>query len=338
MDFFERLFDKKNYNLHKEVNGTLLLVSKETDCTSYESELRKEAYRLCREEGSRIKAALVHHRKHGTSYDPLASAHFDLKLSSWRRRLCSTRAKSKRFTKRSKGDISVAAAERMKQKAKAPPAPSQHLALANTLQQRNLLRGKDRVKKHNQKKERSKVSGSSSSKDFNALVNAGKEIRKNLSQTKILVATSSSGIRAPMTNVAAATLALAEEKTSHTTSVYASPVSCTDRRHKLLTLLCSKRHRIHPSCLPSVKPCLDSYRVLIVATCSGHNAVFFSRWCMWTPYISPIFLCPSIFWTFIKAGPFDLVCLHQQGPDFVIPTQLVNHLFELALVRLVSNT
>ena len=57
-DFLERLLDKKNFNLHKEVSGTLLLVSKWTDCMSYEFELRKDANRLCREEGSGIKSAL----------------------------------------------------------------------------------------------------------------------------------------------------------------------------------------------------------------------------------------------------------------------------------------
>ena len=42
VDFLERLLDKKNFNLHKEVNGTSLLVPKWTDCMSYEFEPRKE--------------------------------------------------------------------------------------------------------------------------------------------------------------------------------------------------------------------------------------------------------------------------------------------------------
>ena len=42
----------------KEVNGTLLLVTKWTDCMSYEFELREDANCLCRKEGSGIKAAL----------------------------------------------------------------------------------------------------------------------------------------------------------------------------------------------------------------------------------------------------------------------------------------
>ena len=58
IDFLEKLLDKQNFNLHKEVNGTLLLVPKWTDCLSCEFEIRKEAFRLCREEGFGIKAAL----------------------------------------------------------------------------------------------------------------------------------------------------------------------------------------------------------------------------------------------------------------------------------------
>ena len=50
-DFLEKLFDKKNFNLHKEVNGALLLLPKWTDCMSYKLAIRKEAYRLCRVEG-----------------------------------------------------------------------------------------------------------------------------------------------------------------------------------------------------------------------------------------------------------------------------------------------
>ena len=38
MDFLEKLLGKKNFNLHKEVNGSLLLVPKWTDCMSYEFE------------------------------------------------------------------------------------------------------------------------------------------------------------------------------------------------------------------------------------------------------------------------------------------------------------
>ena len=58
IDFLEKLLDKQNFNRYKEVNGTLLLVPKWTDCLSYEFEIRKEAFRLCREEGFGIKAAL----------------------------------------------------------------------------------------------------------------------------------------------------------------------------------------------------------------------------------------------------------------------------------------
>ena len=36
IDFLEKLLDKQNFNLHKEVNDTLLLVSKWPDCLSYE--------------------------------------------------------------------------------------------------------------------------------------------------------------------------------------------------------------------------------------------------------------------------------------------------------------
>ena len=32
MDFLEKLLDKENFNLHKEVNGSVLLVRKWTDC------------------------------------------------------------------------------------------------------------------------------------------------------------------------------------------------------------------------------------------------------------------------------------------------------------------
>ena len=58
VDFLDRLLDKKNVNLHKEVNGTLLLVPKWTDRMSCEFELHKEACCLCREERSGIKDAL----------------------------------------------------------------------------------------------------------------------------------------------------------------------------------------------------------------------------------------------------------------------------------------
>ena len=57
VDFLETLLEKKHFNLHKEVNGTLLLVPRWTNCVSYEFQIRKEASRLCREEGAGIKAA-----------------------------------------------------------------------------------------------------------------------------------------------------------------------------------------------------------------------------------------------------------------------------------------
>ena len=60
LDFLEKLLDKQNFNLHKEVNGTLLLVPKWTDCLSYEL---KSARRLfdCAE-----KKGLVSKRHSGT--------------------------------------------------------------------------------------------------------------------------------------------------------------------------------------------------------------------------------------------------------------------------------
>ena len=50
IDLLETLLGKKNFILHKEVNGKLLLVPRWTDSMAYEYELRKEALRLCRED------------------------------------------------------------------------------------------------------------------------------------------------------------------------------------------------------------------------------------------------------------------------------------------------
>ena len=145
MDFFERLLDKNNFNLHKEVNGTPLLVPKWTDCMSYECELRKEAYRLSREEGSGIKAALwttIENTEH--------------RIIHWLQLISIANSRPGEATLQHSSGKSMIRRKGGNRKSKALPVPSQQLAL-----------DKDRLKNRNQKKEKSKGSRSSSSKEFN---------------------------------------------------------------------------------------------------------------------------------------------------------------------------
>ena len=145
-DFLERLLDKKNFNLHIEVNGTLLLVTEWTDCMSHEVELRKDANRLCREEGSGIKAALwttIENTEHGMiHWLQLVSiansrpgggdcAALERKVNDLQREV---RRRSR--TPRRKGG-------NRKPPSPSRPVPAAGSGMANAPQQKNLLRGKD---------------------------------------------------------------------------------------------------------------------------------------------------------------------------------------------------
>ena len=158
VDFLDRLLDKKNFNLHKDVNGTLLLVPRWTDCMSYEFEVRKEAYRLCREEGSGIKDALwttientEHRMIHWLQLISIANsrpgggdyAALERKVNDLQREV--------------REDHDLLDEKGGNRKPKALSSSSQPLALANAPQQKNLLQSKDRVKNHNQKRERAKL-------------------------------------------------------------------------------------------------------------------------------------------------------------------------------------
>ena len=57
-DFLDTLLDRDNFNFHKEVNGRTLISPCWTFCLSYEFELRKEAFRLCKEQAMGVQAAL----------------------------------------------------------------------------------------------------------------------------------------------------------------------------------------------------------------------------------------------------------------------------------------
>ena len=177
VNFLYRLLDKKNFNLHKDVNGTLLLVPRWTDCMSFEFEVRKEAYRLCREAGSGIKDALwttientEHRMIHWLQLISIAKSRpgggdypaLERKVNDLQREV-----RGRFRSLRRKGGNT---------KPKVLSSSSQPLALANAPQHKNLFKGKDRVENHNQKKGKSTGSGRSRSKDVNALTNAGREI------------------------------------------------------------------------------------------------------------------------------------------------------------------
>ena len=185
MDFLDRLVDKKNFSLHKKDNGTLLLVPKWTECTPYEFELRKEAYRLCREEDSGIKDALwttikntehrmiqwlqlisiANSRPSGGDYATLERKVNDLQRE--------VRGRSRSPRRKGGGN----------RKPKSLLAQSQNLALADAPHQKRISDGKG-TKNTSPKKGKSKgtqqggCSGSSNARHFNELMRAGTQIRK----------------------------------------------------------------------------------------------------------------------------------------------------------------
>ena len=57
-DFLDTLLDRDNFNFYEEVEGRALFSSSWSFCLSYEFELRKEAFRLCKEQQFGIHAAL----------------------------------------------------------------------------------------------------------------------------------------------------------------------------------------------------------------------------------------------------------------------------------------
>ena len=57
-DFLDTLLDKDNFNFFKEVEGRPMISPSWSFCLSYEFEIRKEAFRLCKEQHFGIQAAL----------------------------------------------------------------------------------------------------------------------------------------------------------------------------------------------------------------------------------------------------------------------------------------
>ena len=57
-DFLDTFLDRDNFNFYKEVEGRALISPSWSFCLSYEFELRKEAFRLCKEQQYGIQAAL----------------------------------------------------------------------------------------------------------------------------------------------------------------------------------------------------------------------------------------------------------------------------------------
>ena len=207
----------------------------------YEFEVRKEAYHLCREEGSGIKDALwttientAHRMIHWLQLVPIAnsrpvggdSAALERKVNGLQRE-----ARGRSRSPRRKGG---------NRQPKALSSSSQPRALADAPQHKNLLQGKDRVKNHKQKKGKSKGSGSSSSKDFNALMNAGKEIRNKFFANGDSICYKYQRKMCTDNKCGRRHICIGCGKTSHMTNVYALPVSCTDRQHRSLTPLCSR--------------------------------------------------------------------------------------------------
>ena len=175
IDFLEKLLDKQNFNLHKEVNGTLLLLPKWPDCLSYEYEIRKEALRLCREEGYGIKAALwntIANQEHRMLPTPTREVVItqlsNAKLADLQREV---RGRSRSPLRRAGN-----------KRPKAVPAPPQKLALTDA----------PNKKKHNSGRRNNKSTGkaqakastrSAPSKGFQELMKAGDEIRKKFQAT-----------------------------------------------------------------------------------------------------------------------------------------------------------
>ena len=56
-DFLDTLLDRDNFNFYKEVEGRALIFPSWSFCLSYGFELRKEAFRLCKEQQFGIQAA-----------------------------------------------------------------------------------------------------------------------------------------------------------------------------------------------------------------------------------------------------------------------------------------
>ena len=54
-DFLDTLLDKDNFNFYKEVEGRALIFPSWSFCLAYEFELRKEAFRLCKDNSSAFR-------------------------------------------------------------------------------------------------------------------------------------------------------------------------------------------------------------------------------------------------------------------------------------------
>ena len=248
MDFLEKLLDKKNFNLHKEVNGSLPLVPKWSDCMSYEFEIRKEAFRMCREEGSSIKAALwatIENTEHrmihwlqlisiansrssgsGGDYAALERKVLDLQ------REVRGRSRSPRNRNQNK-------------KQKALPPPPQPLAIGDAQRQKRTDRAGRKGQNTRQNKapqkggKGSQQGGSSSSKDFNALMKAGPEVKDKFYANDGSICyqfnRKNCATNEKIARGISVTSVLAAERTPLTTIAYASTVSSTDRQHLFLT-------------------------------------------------------------------------------------------------------
>ena len=57
-DFLDTLLDRDNFNFFKEVDGRPMISPSWSFCLSYEFEIRKEAFRLCKEQQYGIQAAV----------------------------------------------------------------------------------------------------------------------------------------------------------------------------------------------------------------------------------------------------------------------------------------
>ena len=181
MDFLERLFDEKNFNLHKEAHGTLLLVPKWTYCMSYEYELHKEAHRLCREEGFGIKAALwstIDNTEHRVIHWPQLTSIANSRSGGGDN--AALERKEDDLQREARGRSRSPRRQGGNRKPKALPAPSQKLALTDGPKTRSNFRQRN---KNGAKQTQNKFSGSSKSKGFSQLIRAGDEIRQKFFAT-----------------------------------------------------------------------------------------------------------------------------------------------------------
>ena len=181
MDFLETLLDKKNFNLHKEVNCTLLLVPKWTDCISYDFEVRKEAHRLCREEGAWIKAALS-----------ATLENTEHRIIHWLQLISKTLVQAEAATMLPLNENSTNCREKCRA-VLGYHDDVQPLALHDAPQQKRVYNGNDRARINAQKQRQNKRAsqGGSSSARFG----------RSSSRTTALFAVSTSGNRAPKKNV-----------------------------------------------------------------------------------------------------------------------------------------